>query len=202
MIEQSLCIVSCCLSTIISSHIYISDYSTGLAIGKNEVEEGTEVSDGLVGVALQLLLIVERGGTLSSVRALSLRLSERGGEVRTARIPEEVLEELVAVLGGNDITGRVDDIADVLDETLAFRGECGSVDGRVVMCIAEGFVDLAVVWKTALTESLDGTVQAKLTHHQQKKNERVALATHLPVDVCILLLLVDGVSDCASSWFL
>ena len=27
MIEQSLCIVSCCLSIIILSHIYISDYS-------------------------------------------------------------------------------------------------------------------------------------------------------------------------------
>lgn len=102
---------------------HVGEKFAGLAIGEDEMEESTEMGDGLVAITLELVLVGEWGGTLGGIRALLLRLVERCSEVRAASVPEEGLEELIAVLGGYDLAGGVDDVADVVDEALAFRGE-------------------------------------------------------------------------------
>lgn len=74
----------------------IGEEPAGLAVGEDEVKEGAKVGDGLVAIALGLVL-VKRGGTLSCVLPLRLRLVERGCEVGGAGVPEELLEEFVVV---------------------------------------------------------------------------------------------------------
>lgn len=96
-----------------------------------------------------------------------------------------MLEEFVVVFGGYKLAGGVDDVADVLYEALAFRRECGYVDGRVVVNVFEGAVDLSVVWDATLTESLDGAIETELHRAMSDDDdEDVKALCHTPFCPC------------------
>jgi hypothetical protein len=60
-------------------------------------------------------------------------------------VPDEVLEELVAVLLVDDDAGGLDDIFYILDEFATFRAELVLVDRGMVEDIFQRVVDLGVV---------------------------------------------------------
>jgi len=61
-------------------------------------------------------------------------------------VPDEVLEELVAVLLFHDDTGGLDDIFDVLNEFATIGAKLVLVDRGMIEDIVQRVVDLSVVW--------------------------------------------------------
>ena len=125
----------------------------GLCIGKDESEECLEVVDGLASICCRLFLVNGREGG---------RILLCACVVRASGVPKEVLEEFVCVLLCDDLACSLDDVSNVLDETLAVWGQLGDVHGCVLGDILEGLIDLGVVWVSTFSESLDDTVEAKL----------------------------------------
>lgn len=60
-------------------------------------------------------------------------------------VPDEVLEEFVAVLLAYDDASRLDDIFDILDKFAAFGAESVLVDRGIIEDIFQRVVDLIVV---------------------------------------------------------
>ena len=90
-----------------------------------------------------------------------IRVLLRTGEVDRARVPEEVLEELVGVLLLDNLAGGFDDVAGILDEALTGGGELDNDHGGIVANVAEGFVYLGVVGVAAVAQGLDDAVEAE-----------------------------------------
>ena len=91
-------------------------------------KKGAEVRDRLLAVLLRLLLV---DGDVVRVDGIL-----RGRGVDGARVPDEVLEELVRILLKHHEPRGLDDVARVVDEPLAVAAERVEIHGRVLQHVS------------------------------------------------------------------
>jgi hypothetical protein len=85
-----------------------------------------------------------------------------------ARMPDELLEELVGVLVADNRPGGVDDVTCVLNQLATLAGKLAQVDGRVVEEIGQPGVDLRIRRHTPPTKRFNNAVEVELGSDESK----------------------------------
>jgi len=124
--------------------------------------------------------------------------------VNVPSVPNEVLEELVAVLFLHDDASGLDDVLGVLNEFTTFGTELVLVDRGMVENVFQRVVDLSVVGQPLIAEGLNNAVKSQLgTELRLKHRPRIRWCwTYLAIDVSSLGVLVRWLHDGARSGFL
>ena len=119
-------------------------------------------------------------------------------------MPNEVLEELVAVLLLHDDASGLDDVLGILNEFTTVGTKLVLVDRGMVENIFQRVVDLSVVGQPPIAEGLNDAVESQLGKKVGSKHgPRIRWCwRYLAIDVSSLGVLVRWLHDSASSRFL
>ena len=80
--------------------------------------------------------------------------------VNVSGVPNEVLEELVAILLLHNEASGLDDILGILDELTTFGTKLVLVDGGMIENVFQGVVNLSVVGQPPIAEGLNDAVKS------------------------------------------
>lgn len=140
-----------------------------LPVREDERNESAEVLHGRLAIILDLLTVDGK----HFVRVLLCAI-----DVDIARVPDEVLEDLIGVLLLDELAESLEDVVGVVDKPLALGGKGVGVGEGVVGEVCEDSVDLVVGREAGLLDGGEDAVELELT-----------------VDIALELLAVDGLGD-------